>query len=210
MQISNKHYHGKPCGRCKQTLRLKSNYSCVNCRKNYYQQNKCKVSDYNRSYYSQNRDTLLSRQCDYYSQNREKKSAYDRGWRIKYYALNRDRKADYQRQYLRQNPGKVKIRNIRRRTKKKAVLSAPYTHRQLKQRFELFGNQCVYCLSRDRITVDHFIPLSLGGADILRNLVPACRSCNSSKQDKEPLQWMKSKGFSETYIVTLIELMLES
>lgn len=41
---------------------------------------------------------------------------------------------------------------------------------------------CVYCGYRGAdVTVDHFIPASLGGPDIEQNLVAACPSCNSIK-----------------------------
>ena len=53
------------------------------------------------------------------------------------------------------------------------------------------ASHCIYCgreLGKDR-TLDHVVPLSRGGAHAKRNLVPACRSCNSSKQDKDLSQW---------------------
>jgi 5-methylcytosine-specific restriction endonuclease McrA len=39
---------------------------------------------------------------------------------------------------------------------------------------------CVYCGDR-ATTADHVRPLSSGGRHVIENLVPACRSCNSSK-----------------------------
>jgi 5-methylcytosine-specific restriction endonuclease McrA len=53
----------------------------------------------------------------------------------------------------------------------------------------IFGNMCVYCGSGEEITADHFIPISKGGQTTLDNIVPACHSCNSSKQDKNPKEW---------------------
>jgi hypothetical protein len=48
---------------------------------------------------------------------------------------------------------------------------------------------CVYCgLRTPDITVDHYIPRSLGGPDVLQNLVAACFSCNSSKSDRAPYE----------------------
>lgn len=41
---------------------------------------------------------------------------------------------------------------------------------------------CVYCgVHRTDLTVDHLIPRSGGGADIIANLAACCRSCNSKK-----------------------------
>ncbi len=43
-------------------------------------------------------------------------------------------------------------------------------------------NCCVYCLSSNGpFEIDHVHPVSLGGTNILSNLVLACRSCNRSK-----------------------------
>ena len=41
--------------------------------------------------------------------------------------------------------------------------------------------QCVYCGSKENLGVDHKIPRSLGGSDSLKNLVTACKSCDSEK-----------------------------
>lgn len=47
-----------------------------------------------------------------------------------------------------------------------------------------FGYRCAYCgVHPQRLTMDHVIPLSRGGAHTRTNVVPACWSCNSSKQD---------------------------
>jgi len=43
---------------------------------------------------------------------------------------------------------------------------------------------CFYCgkaLSRRRATKDHVIPLSKGGGNSQKNIVDACRKCNSEK-----------------------------
>ena len=42
---------------------------------------------------------------------------------------------------------------------------------------------CVYC-GRQADTVDHVLPVRLGGTSILDNLVPACRRCNLSRGAK--------------------------
>ena len=48
--------------------------------------------------------------------------------------------------------------------------------------------RCVSCggwFSKSQITVDHRIPKRDGGTDDLWNLQPMCRSCNSSKRDRQ-------------------------
>lgn len=51
------------------------------------------------------------------------------------------------------------------------------------------GCACVYCGLSVDMTLDHVIPRSRGGSDSVDNLVPACRSCNSSKGARTPDEW---------------------
>ena len=55
-------------------------------------------------------------------------------------------------------------------------------------------NACYYCGSMDNPSIDHLIPRVKGGADDADNLIRACRSCNSSKQGRDMLQWMDSRN----------------
>lgn len=47
---------------------------------------------------------------------------------------------------------------------------------------ERFLHMCAYCLITGvELTQEHLLPVSLGGLSTSDNVVPACRSCNSSK-----------------------------
>ena len=53
---------------------------------------------------------------------------------------------------------------------------------------QAFGYRCAYCGKKlQRLTMDHITPLSEGGSHTLHNVVPACGSCNYSKQAGPPL-----------------------
>ena len=54
---------------------------------------------------------------------------------------------------------------------------------------ERCGAGCWYCGASEAPTLDHVMPRSRGGADDPENLVPACKSCNSSKGAKTPEEW---------------------
>lgn len=61
------------------------------------------------------------------------------------------------------------------------------------ERVKLTGT-CLYC--GDRTTsMDHLIPRFKDGPESADNLLPACRSCNSSKGPKDVFEWAASKGF---------------
>lgn len=55
--------------------------------------------------------------------------------------------------------------------------------------------RCAYCGGPGG-TVDHVVPLNRGGQHAEGNLVPACRSCNSSKRDKLLIEWLILKRAS--------------
>ena len=45
------------------------------------------------------------------------------------------------------------------------------------------GEYCQFCNSINDLTLDHIIPKSKGGEDLLENLQLLCRSCNTKKKD---------------------------
>ena len=54
---------------------------------------------------------------------------------------------------------------------------------------ELFENKCAYCGGQHE-TWDHVEPVKRGGQTVPGNIVPACRSCNSSKNAKPLSDWL--------------------
>lgn len=63
------------------------------------------------------------------------------------------------------------------------------------------GLQCLYCgrqMGEIQLTVDHFIPLELGGANNERNYVSCCRRCNKDKGSQPPADWCLKNGYDLT------------
>ncbi len=51
---------------------------------------------------------------------------------------------------------------------------------------------CWYCNKKvplKELTMDHLIPLAMGGKSSKDNLVPCCKSCNTKKKSMMPLEW---------------------
>lgn len=63
------------------------------------------------------------------------------------------------------------------------------------------GNKCAHCgtpiYAGYQMTVDHFIPLDKGGSNQMINLIPLCKDCNESKDNKlysmEYIKYLKPK-----------------
>lgn len=70
--------------------------------------------------------------------------------------------------------------------------SVSKTERRRRQRTRLLANQggrCAYCetqLDPSLATVDHVVPLSRGGLNVLGNKVAVCRPCNAAKSNLLP------------------------
>ena len=80
-------------------------------------------------------------------------------------------------------------------TAKKKTLPASLTVKQWKQIKQSFDNKCAYCGRELPLTKDHFIPVTKNGEYTLNNIVPACRSCNVSKHNKDFFQWYPVQNF---------------
>ncbi len=53
-----------------------------------------------------------------------------------------------------------------------------------KVRRKLLAGFCVHCGSREKLTIDHIVPVAQGGTDRKDNLQALCRSCNAKKRDR--------------------------
>lgn len=132
---------------------------------------KCRFEKYRRS----KNDQKEASKASYYKsmespEKREKYNARHRNYRLK-----------------RKNEGNPIVRNCKSDKYRKTGRFKFFIRAEV---FRLKGNDCYYCKSKaDQI--DHVIPLVSGGTDDITNLVPACRSCNSSKQDMPLAEWLK-------------------
>lgn len=67
-----------------------------------------------------------------------------------------------------------------------------------------FENVCAYCGSASDLSIDHVVPTSKLGKHVKNNVVPACRSCNSSKSNKDLEEWYPTKYFFDNKRYTKI------
>ena len=94
-----------------------------------------------------------------------------------------NRKRAHERYQLR--PETRKLNNKNSFYKRNGVIGK-YTIDEWKAKLIEYDYRCAYCgeILLDDITADHVIPVSRGGSNIIDNIVPACRWCNSHKSTK--------------------------
>ena len=57
---------------------------------------------------------------------------------------------------------------------------------------QAYHSSCAYCgKQQERLVQDHIIPLDNDGPHTAENIVPACRSCNSKKGNREEMKPMQ-------------------
>jgi 5-methylcytosine-specific restriction endonuclease McrA len=76
-------------------------------------------------------------------------------------------------------------RAAHRRRARKRKNGGDYTLDEWNNLCEKYGNRCLACGRTDvLLTVDHIVPLKLGGKNDISNLQPLCKSCNCKKHTK--------------------------
>lgn len=95
-----------------------------------------------------------------------------------------------------------KARAARRRSRRVAAASNDLTSEHwLAIRLAWAG--CAYCgTTTAALQRDCVLPISRGGRYTLDNVVPACRSCNTSKCNDEVTGWLRRKRLDERVFLT--------
>lgn len=134
-----------------------------------------------RSYYQKNKSLLLAKVHAHYELHRDRDIAKKREWRAK-------------------NP--ERCRKISRdKDARKLMSRGRHTFYGWMGKVAYYGWKCYYCgvgLSRKTLSQDHAIPLSRNGTNFLSNLIPCCRSCNSSKKDRTVQEFLALRLRSQT------------
>jgi 5-methylcytosine-specific restriction endonuclease McrA len=86
------------------------------------------------------------------------------------------------------NPEKVRANGAKRRARLANAPINDFTKAAWRALCKATGYCCAYCDTTfpfEALQQDHITPLSKGGSHTLSNIVPACKSCNSRKRDKD-------------------------
>jgi 5-methylcytosine-specific restriction endonuclease McrA len=114
----------------------------------------------------------------YYVAHKKQEQARISEWR----EANKEHIAIKNREYRQNHPEAKRESEQRRRARKAGVPSEPI---KLSVVLERYGSTCYLCLKiTKRPTLDHIVPLALGGAHTYENIRIACGPCNSKKKDR--------------------------
>jgi 5-methylcytosine-specific restriction endonuclease McrA len=140
--------------------------------------------------------------------NPEKRQRYAR----QNYERHKERFIKAAKEWAKNNPQKrskiMAFQNAKRRSRKLANGGSGFSVAHWKELLTRSNGVCVYCAEAAANSVDHFVPLKLGGQDDYRNIVPACMKCNSAKRENEPRSWVIN-NYGEERLKKVIGIMFQ-
>lgn len=173
--------------------------------RDWRERNREYVLESKRNYYHSNREYNLVKSKEWRENNAEYKKQKDREYAQKNKKQVSARKLDWQnqnkdyvnaqkRRKYKDDPTGRKLSAIRREARK-LELPDTLTAEEWLNCLSYFDNKCAVCGSSETLHADHWIPLNHSDCKgtVSDNIVPLCKSCNCSKQDTLPLDWLNWK-----------------
>jgi 5-methylcytosine-specific restriction endonuclease McrA len=183
----------RPCIKCGSIDRNPNDGRCRRCHaersKRQYEARKNEISKKRSARQKSNPEINRERMRAWRQANKERHIEY----RKKYHAENKDRANKISMLWARNNKEKVAVyRQNRRAHTQGEKLSKSIVMRLIEEQ----KNKCAYCKTKlNKFHVDHIIPLSKGGRNVDSNVQLLCPNCNFSKGAKDPIDFMRERGF---------------
>jgi 5-methylcytosine-specific restriction endonuclease McrA len=125
-----------------------------------------------------------------------KKSEHCRAKALEWKNANRAQVRAYAREWAKTHPERrAAVQRNRNAIKQRA--EGKHFAADIRALLTLQGWRCAECKASVRkigYHVDHIVPLSRGGANHKYNLQILCSSCNTRKNDRDPLDWARLQG----------------
>jgi len=126
----------------------------------------------------------------YRDKNKEVNSKYNKQYRKEHHE---ELKEQYKEYY--NNHKEIYHLSNQKRKAIKRKLPNTLTMQQWEKIKSDFNNKCAYCGEEKPLAQEHFIALSKGGEYTVNNIIPVCKSCNSSKRDRNFFEWYHKQDF---------------
>jgi 5-methylcytosine-specific restriction endonuclease McrA len=147
--------------------------------KRRYSRNRQKVLARKAMEYRADKDKFKERNLRFYKDNMYQQRERARKYRVE----NQEKVMRAYAAYAKRRPEVYRAAANRRRARL-ANASGDFTNEQWLTLCEKYGNKCACCEQEKRLHADHIVPLSKGGSNMIENIQPLCKSCNSRKATK--------------------------
>lgn len=191
--------NAKICPTCRERPRHYNSGYCLECRRardrarGSKPERKQSLQRSFAKWWEKNGAETRERHQQWLTDNADRQRQHRRNWTEK----NKEIAAELIRDWKRNNPNRMRSIYHRRRALHMSAAGS-FTADDIAAKLHKQNNHCFWCDGdmADQPTIDHYIPLSKGGSNFPENIVMACRSCNSSKRDKMPdefIAYLKTK-----------------
>ena len=147
----------------------------------------CKVcaKGFKRKGYAKNKDKINASRKIWRDNNKDKIREHGRTYRKN----NRDTINQYRAEYYKENKDIINLR--RGKYRKKRRTEDEFILEDWKGLLLDANYRCQRCGSKENLTVDHIMPLSLGGTNTIDNCQILCLTCNASKGNTDFTDYRK-------------------
>lgn len=147
--------------------------------------------------YKANPKVVKDRAAAWAQKNPDARKAIVRKWDDRNADRKRERGRERNKAARKANPDAARLAGCiaaqKRRHRAAAAGSAPDAA-VVERLMRIAGGRCTYCRGLfQRLTIDHFHPVSKGGSGQWWNIIPCCGSCNASKRDSDGPAWVERK-----------------
>jgi 5-methylcytosine-specific restriction endonuclease McrA len=179
----------------------KNTEKCRAYARDYHNQHKEIRNAYTKEWRARNQDKVLLNKNRWYQENKDTYNTIRRENRNSNWEKMIEKERIWHSKWKLAHPEKVKEYRIDYSHRRRAKLSKDKCSvsiqdlREIKMTFKI----CPYC-GKPATTFDHIYPLQprdknvKQGKHVKENIIRACISCNSSKNDKDPIQWCKEQN----------------
>lgn len=208
----SRYFTGEPCVRGHICERNVSSKKCLQCmaekaakkrardpekakesNKRNYEKHKEQRLIYMREYRKNNVDRLRVKRAEKYKDMGDKIREKNR----EIWAKNKDVYKEKGQEWRKSNKDKIKSNTARRRARIRGA-EGSHTAKDIRLLMVTQGAKCACCSARLKKIewhVDHIIPLARGGGNSKSNLQILCSNCNRSKNARDPIEFMQSRGW---------------
>lgn len=150
------------------------------CRRASNCKNKVRLAAANKLWREANRVYVKTKNAVYHQSHKPEALLYKRAWKKR----NPEKVKAGNRRYQSAHPEEYRqtqrASEYRRRMRKVGTCDGSVA-RLWRSTVRAYDSRCAYCGRHGRVEQDHVIPVSRGGAHVIRNVVPCCRGCNTKK-----------------------------
>lgn len=171
--------------------------------RDYRSDNAEKITEQKREWRQNNPDLVAAQKKRHYERHKAKIAAYQKGWQErtrkqrtaynkKYYLQNARLICKRSSDWVKANPERALNNFHARRARIAGNGGEGFTKADKALQLRSQKGLCWWCgkeMGKD-VTIDHIVAINKGGPHSPRNIVLAHKSCNCSKQDKLPQDWI--------------------